>query len=194
MCSGQRWALTSRLEAISRGSGLCGSPGFLTSSQCRVSPGRRWALFSGRRTIHPGGRVLRRSSQSLRLQRKGQRGVSGLWGEDGGLWAGPQKALSSSTSQHWACTLVLCVPISGLLSASPQCQDLGRLCQGSPWAPLSVEGRPPWDSSPPGMDQLQKLCSSVPEVPLLSQDALGGGAELSPGTRPTCSHRSGTLG
>ena len=70
--------------------------------------------------------MLRRSSQSLRLQRKGRRGVSGLWGEGGGLWAGPQKALSSSTSQHWACTLVLCVPISGLLSASPQCQDLGN--------------------------------------------------------------------
>ena len=77
---GQRWALTSRLEAISRSSGHCGSPGFPTSSQYRVSPGRRWALFSGRRTIHPGGRVLRRSSQSLRLQRKGRRGVSGALG------------------------------------------------------------------------------------------------------------------
>ena len=176
----------------------CGSPGFLTSSQCRVSPGGQWTLFRGRRSIHPGGRVLRRSSQSLRLQRKGRRGVSGLWGEDGGLWAGLQKALSFSTSQHWACTLVLCVPISGLLSASPQCQDLGSstwtLCQGSPWAPLSVEGRPPWDPSPPEMEQLQKLCSSVPEVPLLSQDALGGGAEMSPGTTPRCPHRSGTLG
>ena len=163
-----------------------------------MSPGGQWTLFRGRRTIHPGGRVLRRSSQSLRLQRKGRRGVSGLWGEDGGLWAGLQKALSFSTSQHWACTLVLCVPISGLLSASPQCQDLGSstwtLCQGSPWAPLSVEGRPPWDPSPPEMEQLQKLCSSVPEVPLLSQDALGGGAEMSPGTTPRCPHRSGTLG
>ena len=89
-------------------------------------------------------------------------------------------------------------PISGLLSASPQCQDLGSstwtLCQGSPWAPLSVEGRPPWDPSPPEMEQLQKLCSSVPEVPLLSQDALGVGAEMSPGTTPRCPHRSGTLG
>ena len=77
---GQRWALTSRLEAISRSSGHCGSPGFPTSSQCRVSPGRRWALFSVRRTIHPCGRVLRRSSQSLRLQSKGRREVSGALG------------------------------------------------------------------------------------------------------------------
>ena len=163
-----------------------------------MSPGGQWTLFRGRRSIHPGGRVLRRSSQSLRLQRKGRRGVSGLWGEDGGLWAGLQKALSFSTSQHWACTLVLCVPISGLLSASPQCQDLGSstwtLCQGSPWTPLSVEGRPPWDPSPPEMEQLQKLCSSIPEVPLLSQDALGVGAEMSPGTTPRCPHRSRTLG
>ena len=77
---GQRWRLTSRLEAIGRSSGHCGSPGFPTSSQYRVSPGRRWALFSGRRTIHPCVRVLRRSSQSLRLQRKGRWEVSGALG------------------------------------------------------------------------------------------------------------------
>ena len=49
----------------------------------------------------------------------------GLWGEGGSLWAGPQKALFLPLSQHWGCTLVLCVPISGLFLASPQCQDLG---------------------------------------------------------------------
>ena len=118
------------------------------------------------------------------------RGSLALWGVGGGLWAGPQKALSFSTSRHWACTLVLCVPISGLLSASPQCQDLGQLHLET----LSGEGRPPWDPSPPEMEQLQKLGSSVLEVPLVSQEALGGGAEMSPGTRPRCPHRSGTLG
>ena len=50
------------------------------------------------------------------------------------------------------------------------------------------EGRPPWDPSPPETEQLQKLVP-VPEVPLLSQDTLGGGAEMSPGTRPRCPHR-----
>ena len=174
---GQRWALTSRLEAISWSSGHCGSPGFPTSSQCRVSPGRQWALFSGRRTIHPGGRVLRRSSQSLRLQRKGRRGGSlGLWGEGGGLWAGPQKALSFSTSRHWACTLVLCVPISGLLSASPQCQDLGQLHLET----LSGEGRPPWDPSPPEMEQLQKLVPLFRKFPSFARMPLGRGCLQGP--------------
>ena len=80
-------------------------------------------------------------------------GSLGLWGEGGSLWAGPQKALSFSTSWHWACTLVLCVPISGLLSAFPQFQDLGQLHLET----LSGEERPPWDPSLPEMEQLRTL-------------------------------------
>ena len=188
MRPGQRWALTSRLEAISRSSGHCGSPGFPTSSQCRVSPERRWALFNCRRTIHPG--VLRRSSQSLRLQRKGRQGVSGAlgrgWRPVGWTPEGPVllhlTALglhpSSLCPHQWSALSLLSVPGPG---AAPPGDSVG-------------EGRPPWDPSPPEMEQLQKLGSSVLEVPLVSQEALGGGAEMSPGTRPRCPHRSGTLG
>ena len=185
MRPGQRWRLTSRLEAISQSSGHCGSPGFPTSSQCRVSPGRRWALFSGRRTIHPGGRVLRRSSQSLRLQSKGRREVSGAlgrgWRPVGWTPEGPVllhlTALglypSSLCPHQWSALSLSAVPGPGQLHLET----------------LSLEGRPPWDPSPPEMEQLQKLGSSVLEVPLVSQEALGGGAEMSPGTRPRCPHR-----
>ena len=150
---GQRWALTSRLEAISRSSGHCGSPGFPTSSQCRVSPGRRWALFSGRRSIHPGGRVLRRSSQSLRLQSKGRREVSGAlgrgWRPVGWTPEGPVllhlTALglhpSSLCPHQWSALSLPTVPGPG---AAPPGDSVG-------------EGRPPWDPSPPETEQLQKL-------------------------------------
>ena len=62
-----------------------------------------------------------------KASKEGSVGSLGLWGEGGGLWAGPQKALSFPTSQRWGCALVLCVPIGGLLSVSPQRRDLGQL-------------------------------------------------------------------
>ena len=109
----------------------------------------------------------------------------GLWGVSGALGRGwrpvgwTQKALFLPLSQHWGCTLVLCVPISGLFLASPLCQDLGQLyletlshrlpCQrmgdphGTP-VPLRWSN---WRSWAP-------LFHPAPEVPQLSPDAWGG--------------------
>ena len=171
--------MTPRLGLVSRGPGHCGSPGFLTPSQHRLSPGRGWALSSVRRTVHPGGRVLRRSSQSLRHHRKGGGESLGLWGAGGGLWAGLQKALSFSTSQHWACTLVLCVPISGLFLASPLCQDLGQLYLEtlSHRLPCQRMGDPHGTPVPLRWSNCRSwapLFHPALEVPQLSPDAWGG--------------------
>ena len=138
-------------------------------------------LSSSRRTVHPGGRMLRRSSQSLRLQRKGRWGgvVSGLWGEGGGLWAGPQKALFLPLSQHWGCPQVVCVPISGLFLASPRCQDLGQLHLETPSHRLPCQGMgdPPGAPAPLRGSNCRSwahLFHAAPEVPQLSSAAWGG--------------------
>ena len=157
--------LTSRLGAVSQGPGHCGSPGFPTPSQSRVSPGRRWALSSSRRTVHPGGRVLRRSSQSPRLQRKGRWGVVVSWAMGRGWrpvgWTpegpvlAPLTALGLPSSRlcphQWSVLGLPIVPGAG--AASPG----DSVTQAS----LSGDGRPPWVPSPSEMEQLQKLGSPL---------------------------------
>ena len=105
-----------------------------------------------------------------KASKEGSVGSLGLWGEGGGLWAGPQKALSFPTSQRWGCALVLCVPIGGLLSVSPQRWDLGQL-------------HLPHGTPVPEMEQLQKLGSPVPRGSGSSPfPRMLWGTEMSPGT------------
>ena len=94
-------------------------------------------MFSGRRTIHPGGRVLRRSSQSPRLQRRASGGVSGAL-ERG--W----RPVGWTTSQHWACTLVLCAP-SVVCSQPPHS---ARTWGSSNWRLWQGRGDPLGTSTP----------------------------------------------
>ena len=176
---GQRWALTPRLGLVSRGPGHCGSPGYLTPSQCRLSPGSGWALPCVRRTVHPGGHVLRRSSQSLRLQRKGCGGVSGAlgrgwqpvgWTPEGPVLA-PLTALglhpSSLCPHQWSVLGLPTVPGPGQLHLETLSHRL--LCQGrrdphgTP-APLRWSNCRSW----------APLFHPAPEVPQLPPDAWGG--------------------
>ena len=103
----------------------------------------------------------------------------GLWGEGGGLWAGPQKALFLPLSQHWGCPQVVCVPISGLFLASPRCQDLGQLHLETPSHTLPCQGMgdPPGTPAPLRWSSCRswaRLFHAAPEVLQLSPDAWGG--------------------
>ena len=85
-------------------------------------------------------------------------------GPAGGVWGFGQRVAACGLDHLTALgphPSSLC-PISGLLSASPQCQDLRQLQVET----LAGEGRPPWDLNPSEMEQLQNC---VPLFPLLQK-------------------------
>ena len=116
-------------------------------------------------------------------------------GPAGGVWGFGERVAACGLDHLTALGLhpsSLC-PISGLLSASPQCQDLRQLQVET----LAGEGTPPWDLNPSEMEQLQNCVPLFPllqKFPSLPRTPLEGGAEMSPGTRLRCPYRSWTLG
>ena len=108
--------------------------------------------------------MLRRSSQSSRLQRKGRWG--GLWGYGERVVAcglDPEGPVLAPLTALWLPSSRLC-PHQWSVLGLPTVPGPGAAPPGDSvtQAPLSGDGRPPWDPSPSEMEQLQKLGSPLP--------------------------------